>query len=67
MWIEKINLKHYRNYTAIESEFSQSLNVFCGTKCSRKNQFPRGYLFLSLTRSHRTRSDKELIQFGQKN
>ncbi|MCB4951065.1 DNA replication/repair protein RecF [Streptococcus mutans] len=66
MWIEKINLKHYRNYTAIESEFSQSLNVFVGQNAQGKTNFLEAIYFLSLTRSHRTRSDKELIQFGQK-
>ena len=37
-----------------------------GQNAQGKTNFLEAIYFLSLTRSHRTRSDKELIQFGQK-
>lgn len=66
MWIEKIKLTNYRNYQELETKFSPKLNVFVGQNAQGKTNFLEAIYFLSLTRSHRTRSDKELIRFGQK-
>lgn len=67
MWIESITLNHYRNYQDISAHFSQNLNVFIGRNAQGKTNFLEAIYFLSLTRSHRTRSDKELIAFNQDN
>ncbi|EHJ53220.1 DNA replication/repair protein RecF [Streptococcus macacae] len=66
MWIKEINLKNYRNYNSIETNFSPKLNIFVGQNAQGKTNFLEAIYFLSLTRSHRTRSDKELIKFGEK-
>ena len=66
MWIEEINLKNYRNYESAQAVFSPNLNVFIGQNAQGKTNFLEAIYFLSLTRSHRTRSDKELIQFNEK-
>ena len=66
MWIQKIALKNYRNYLTNELEFSPRLNVFIGKNAQGKTNFLEAIYFLSLTRSHRTRSDKELIHFQEK-
>lgn len=65
MWIEKITLTNYRNYKDISASFSQNLNVFIGRNAQGKTNFLEAIYFLSLTRSHRTRTDKELIAFNQ--
>ncbi|WP_438478389.1 DNA replication/repair protein RecF [Streptococcus pluranimalium] len=65
MWIESITLNHYRNYLDISANFSPNLNVFIGRNAQGKTNFLEAIYFLSLTRSHRTRSDKELIAFNQ--
>ncbi|MDY4760749.1 DNA replication/repair protein RecF [Streptococcus thoraltensis] len=65
MWIESITLNHYRNYQNISANFSKNLNVFIGRNAQGKTNFLEAIYFLSLTRSHRTRSDKELIAFNQ--
>ncbi len=65
MWIEEITLKNYRNYENLCARFSPRLNVFIGRNAQGKTNFLEAIYFLALTRSHRTRSDKELIQFGQ--
>lgn len=67
MWIETIQLTNYRNYQSIEANFSQNVNVFIGRNAQGKTNFLEAIYFLSLTRSHRTRSDKELIAFKQDN
>lgn len=66
MWIEKITLTNYRNYQDISASFSKNLNVFIGRNAQGKTNFLEAIYFLSLTRSHRTRTDKELITFNQK-
>ncbi|ELY5748085.1 DNA replication/repair protein RecF [Streptococcus iniae] len=65
MWIEELHLKHYRNYHNISATFSPSLNIFIGNNAQGKTNFLEAIYFLALTRSHRTRTDKELIQFNQ--
>lgn len=66
MWIREIKLKNYRNYHEIKANFSPGLNVFIGENAQGKTNFLEAIYFLSLTRSHRTRSDRELIQFREK-
>ena len=66
MWIQKIILKNYRNYLNSELECSPGLNVFIGKNAQGKTNFLEAIYFLSLTRSHRTRTDKDLICFDEK-
>ncbi|MBM7641893.1 DNA replication/repair protein RecF [Streptococcus loxodontisalivarius] len=66
MWIQSIELKNYRNYLEAKADFSSGLNVFLGQNAQGKTNFLEAIYFLSLTRSHRTRSDKELIHFSEK-
>lgn len=63
MWIKELELKHYRNYDHLLASFSSGLNVFIGNNAQGKTNFLEAIYFLSLTRSHRTRADKELIHF----
>lgn len=65
MWIEQITLTNYRNYDEVSADFSPNLNVFIGRNAQGKTNFLEAIYFLSLTRSHRTRSDKELITFNK--
>lgn len=65
MWIEGISLKNYRNYLEMSADFSPHLNVFIGRNAQGKTNFLEAIYFLALTRSHRTRSDKELIHFQE--
>lgn len=65
MWIESLTLNHYRNYQEVVAQFSKNLNVFIGRNAQGKTNFLEAIYFLALTRSHRTRSDKELIAFNQ--
>lgn len=66
MWIEEISLKNYRNYQEEKAEFSPGLNIFVGQNAQGKTNFLEAIYFLSLTRSHRTRFDRELITFTKK-
>ncbi|MGT2930408.1 DNA replication/repair protein RecF [Streptococcus dentasini] len=66
MWLESIALKNFRNYQDVTAKFSSNLNVFVGQNAQGKTNFLEAIYFLALTRSHRTRSDKELINFQAK-
>lgn len=65
MWLSSISLTHFRNYGHLEADFSPTLNVFVGKNAQGKTNFLEAIYFLALTRSHRTRSDKDLIQFDK--
>lgn len=65
MWIEEISLTNYRNYKSLQAKFSPGLNVFIGQNAQGKTNFLEAIYFLSLTRSHRTRTDKELVTFDE--
>lgn len=64
MWIKNISLKHYRNYEEAQVDFSPNLNIFIGRNAQGKTNFLEAIYFLALTRSHRTRSDKELVHLN---
>lgn len=67
MWIKELQLRNFRNYGTVDTEFSPGLNVFIGNNAQGKTNFLEAIYFLALTRSHRTRTDKELIQFSKNN
>lgn len=65
MWIDELTLQNFRNYKSITTHFSRNLNVFLGENAQGKTNLLEAIYFLALTRSHRTRHDKELIHFDQ--
>ena len=65
MWLEKIDIQHFRNYSEASVSFSPHLNIFLGRNAQGKTNILEAIYFLALTRSHRTHLDKELIQFQQ--
>lgn len=66
MWLETIEIDHFRNYNNTNVTFSPHLNIFLGKNAQGKTNILEAIYFLALTRSHRTRVDKELIQFEEK-
>ena len=59
MWLENIDIQHFRNYTESLCEFLTSSQYFSWSQCSRgKTNILEAIYFLALTRSHRTRSDR---------
>ena len=65
MWLKNLSIKQFRNYHNIEIDFNPKLNVFVGRNAQGKTNLLESIYFLSLTRSHRTNSDKNLIQFEE--
>lgn len=63
MWLETIELDGFRNYQATALTFSDGVNVFLGQNAQGKTNMMESIYFLALARSHRTTSDKELINW----
>ncbi|HFU4200779.1 TPA: DNA replication/repair protein RecF [Streptococcus suis] len=66
MWLERLELQHFRNYNQLDIEFHKGLNVFLGENAQGKTNILESIYVLALTRSHRTRTDKDLLQFQEK-
>ena len=65
MWLKNLSIKQFRNYQDTKIEFNPKLNVFVGRNAQGKTNLLESIYFLALTRSHRTKTDKNLIQFEE--
>jgi DNA replication and repair protein RecF len=66
LYLEKIKICNFRNYSPTEVELSPRLNVLCGKNGQGKTNFLEAISFLTLGRSFRTRRDDDLIKAGEK-
>ncbi|MDR1701592.1 MAG: DNA replication/repair protein RecF [Sporomusaceae bacterium] len=67
MRVHSIELLNYRNYTAVDLEFSKSINIFTGNNAQGKTNLLESLYFAAMGRSHRTGEDKELIMWEKEN
>ena len=65
MWLKNLSIKQFRNYQDTKIEFNPKLNVFVGRNAQGKTNLLESIYFLALTRSHRTKTDKNLIRFEE--
>lgn len=65
MYLEAINVQHFRNYENTSIELSESINVFIGENAQGKTNLLEAIFVLAMAKSHRTPLVKELIQWGQ--
>ena len=65
MRLDCIKLEDFRNYAAQEISFDPVCNVICGENAQGKTNLLEAMVCLSTGKSHRTRSDRELIRFEQ--
>lgn len=63
MKVNAIELDGFRNYEGLRAEFSSSVNLICGENAQGKTNLLESIGFLSGAKSHRARSDRELISF----
>lgn len=64
MRIDKILLKNFRNYAQQEIVLSPFTNIIYGNNAQGKTNLLEAMYLFSQGRSYRTKSDKELIRFG---
>ena len=65
MFLHEIRLSDYRNYEQIHFCTNAKVNLFIGKNAQGKTNLLEAIYVLALTKSHRTKSDKELIRFEQ--
>lgn len=64
MYLDHFVVQNYRNLSKIDTHFDPNINIFIGKNAQGKTNLLESIYFLALTRSHRTSSDRELINFN---
>ncbi len=64
MKIEKLSLLNFRNYSCEEINFGENTNIIFGNNAQGKTNILEAIFLFSHGRSHRTKSDTEMIKFG---
>lgn len=65
MYVESMELSHYRNYDHVDIQFSPGVNIFFGDNAQGKTNLLEAVYVSGTTRSHRTSRDKDLIAFEE--
>ena len=65
MHVKSLNLKNFRNYREQYIEFSPGTNIICGNNANGKTNILEAMYLFGYGKSHRAKSDSELINFGQ--
>lgn len=65
MRLDSLCLENFRNYAGQQVSFDPVCNVICGENAQGKTNLLEAMVCLSTGKSHRTRSDRELIRFGE--
>ncbi|KIL53201.1 DNA replication/repair protein RecF [Jeotgalibacillus campisalis] len=63
MYIEQLELAHYRNYDKLTVEFDNNVNLILGENAQGKTNVMESIYVLAMAKSHRTSNDKDLIQW----
>lgn len=64
MYISSLSLTDFRNYSSETIQFSPNTNVIIGDNAQGKTNILEAVYLFSQGRSHRAKSDRELIKFG---
>lgn len=64
MFVKKLNLRNFRNYDEAELEFSPLTNIIYGNNAQGKTNILESVYLFAQGRSHRAKTDKELVRFG---
>lgn len=64
MYIDRIFLKNYRNYSFLEASFNNGFNIIYGNNAQGKTNILEAIYLCTTGRSHRTNKDNELIRYG---
>ncbi len=67
MYIEKIELKNFRNYNDLELGFNKNVNLILGNNAQGKTNLLEAIYISAIGRSFRTSHDSDLIRFSEQN
>ncbi len=65
MWVKNLFVSNFRNFARLDLEFSPRLNLFWGDNGEGKTNFLESLYCLGHGTSFRTKTDEELIKWGQ--
>src|SRR4051794_32980666 len=66
MFITRLSLRDFRNYTRADVELGQGLNVVCGPNGAGKTNLLEALYFALTARSCRTSNEREVVRSGEK-
>ncbi len=66
MKITKLNLINFRNYSNVNINFGDHMNIFIGDNAQGKTNILEAITILALTKSHRVSYNPNIIQFNKK-
>lgn len=65
MYLKSIKVKNFRNYEEEFIELNPNINIIYGNNAQGKTNLLESIYFLSLSKSHRSLNDKDLIKEGE--
>lgn len=65
VYLKKIKLTNFRNYSNLDFEFIQPITVFYGNNAQGKTNFLESIYFLATSKSFKADKDEELIKTGE--
>ncbi|MGY5339666.1 DNA replication/repair protein RecF [Levilactobacillus spicheri] len=66
MYLQELQLRDFRNYSAADLKLGRGINVLLGENAQGKTNLLEAIYALALTRSHRTANDHDLINWQAK-
>ena len=66
MYLQELQLRHFRNYTSADLTLGPGINVLLGENAQGKTNLLEAIYVLALTRSHRTANDHDLVNWQAK-
>ncbi|MCH5464174.1 DNA replication/repair protein RecF [Levilactobacillus tujiorum] len=66
MYLQELQLQHFRNYPEADLKLGPGINVLLGENAQGKTNLLEAIYVLALTRSHRTANDHDLINWQAK-
>jgi len=66
VFVEKIQLKNFRNYKDVETEFHRNLNIIIGNNAQGKTNLVEAIFLSCFGKSFRSKSDRDLIKMNEK-
>ena len=65
MYINSLELSHYRNYDHLTIEFDPGITILYGDNAQGKTNILEAIYLSGTTKSHRGSKDKDIIKFGE--
>ena len=65
MRLDGLELEHFRNYSQLNVEFDEGVNLLVGNNAQGKTNLLEAIAFLGSGRAFRAQKNAELVQFGQ--